>query len=135
MPRDDILLREKIVRARAKVLSDDLKEFTITFIGRGPKADKESRAEAREMISRILPQCVALECAMITGDFPLDKELFDCIEKLLDRGMGKATQPLANDPTNPLPPQIVVLSDSSRDSVQKLLSGERLMKGAAPSLN
>lgn len=95
-------LAEQIARARLSVLKQDLKDFTASFSGRGPKADKEAREEAREMISRILPQCVALQCAMVSGDFPLDKELFDCIEKLLDRGMGKATQPIEGNPDKPL---------------------------------
>src|SRR5574343_679691 len=103
-----------IAEARYKVLSDSLKSFTTAFSGRGPKADQDDRAEAKEMISRIMPQCVALQCAMVSGDFPLDKELFDCIEKLLDRGMGKATQPLSGDKENPLVVQQTVHFDWSK---------------------
>lgn len=101
----DRTLAMDIAAARSKVIRDELKAFNGVFHGRGPKATKEAREEAKELISGILPQCAALQIAMVTGDFPLDKELFDCIDKLLDRGMGKASQTtvLEGNPDKPLP--------------------------------
>ena len=101
----DARLRAAVAQARAKVLRDSLKAFDSDYKSR-VQADRDAKAEIREMLSRYAPQALALQLAMVLdGSFDFDGELFQALDRIIDRAIGKAAQPLTGGDGGPIQTQ------------------------------
>lgn len=75
--------------------------------GRQKGTPNKATAEIRELAQKYVPKALE-ELARLSTEAVSEQARVSAIKEILDRAYGKATQPLSNDPDNPLPTGICV---------------------------
>jgi hypothetical protein len=108
-------------------------------LGRPKGVPNIGSGEIRTMCRRYGPRAVSLLAQLAGLEPPEDVEppsewaRMTAIKELLDRAYGKSSQPLSNDPHNPLALQFVIRAPAAVESTQEWLQryAPRQIEGAA----